>query len=122
MGVLRRWGERLTKTPTSAEAEELQADSRNSGATAIDQLADRQVATVCGVIRAVTLRPRSTVPALEVELYDGSQSLVLVWLGRRRIHGIEPGVKLRATGRVSSRDGVPTIFNPAYDLLPRRIP
>ena len=93
--------------------------ARAHGAAAIDTLADRQIATVSGTIRAVTLRPRSTVPALVVELYDGSQTLVLVWLGRRQIRGIEPGAYVRATGRVCIREGVPTIFNPAYELLPR---
>ena len=65
------------------------------------------------------MRPRSNTPALVVEVYDGSQSLNLVWLGRRQIRGIEPGAYLRATGRVCLREGVPTIFNPAYELRPR---
>ncbi|HRC41920.1 MAG: OB-fold nucleic acid binding domain-containing protein [Nostocoides sp.] len=115
-------GERLTRTETERDADELIEHARARGATTIDNLADRQIATVSGAIRAVTLRPRSTVPALEVELYDGSQSLTLVWLGRRAIRGIEPGTYLRATGRVCLRDGEPTIFNPAYDLLPRMGP
>lgn len=118
-GLLRRLGERMTRPADQREAEELKEHARAHGAAAIDTLADRQIATVSGTIRAVTLRPRSTVPALVVELYDGSQTLVLVWLGRRQIRGIEPGAYVRATGRVCNREGVPTIFNPAYELLPR---
>ena len=34
--------------------------------------------------------PPRGVPALEAELYDGSGSLYVVWLGRRHIAGIEP--------------------------------
>jgi RecJ-like exonuclease len=44
--------------------------------------------------------------------------LTVVWLGRRQIPGIEPGRKLRVTGRVTRRDGKPVVFNPSYELLP----
>ena len=117
--LLRRVGERLTRAESQHDAEQLLEQARSSGARTIGELADREIATVSGTIRAVTLRPRSNTPALVVEVYDGSQSLNLVWLGRRRIRGIEPGAYLRATGRVCLREGVPTIFNPAYELRPR---
>ncbi|HNQ07089.1 MAG TPA: OB-fold nucleic acid binding domain-containing protein [Tetrasphaera sp.] len=118
-GTFRRLTERLTRTAGDRDAAELQEHARSTGATVIGELADRQLATVTGIVRAVTLRPRTRVPALVVELYDGTQSLTLVWLGRRRISGIEPGARLRATGRVCHPDGVATIFNAAYELLPR---
>jgi hypothetical protein len=73
---------------------------------------------VAGTLRTVTLRPRGGVPALEAELYDGSGIVELVWLGRRRIAGVEPGVQLIARGRLTMFDGKQTIFNPLYDLLP----
>lgn len=117
--LLRRVGERLTRSESQYDAEQLLEQARSSGARTIGELADREIATVSGTIRAVTLRPRSNTPALVVEVYDGSQSLNLVWLGRRQIRGIEPGAYLRATGRVCLREGVPTIFNPAYELRPR---
>ncbi len=119
-GVLRRFGERLTRPASVVDAEKLLATTKSSGASPIGELADRQLATVAGVVRAVTLRPRSATPALLVELYDGSDALSLIWLGRRQIRGIEPGAQLRATGRVCLVEGVPTIFNPAYELVPRR--
>ena len=34
------------------------------------------------------------------------------------IAGIEPGTFLRARGRVAEVRGVPTIFNPAYEIVP----
>ena len=46
---------------------------------------------MAGTLRTVTLRPRAGVPALVAELYDGSGTINLVWLGRRQIPGIEPG-------------------------------
>ena len=68
----------------------------------------------------MTLRPRANVPALVVEIYDGSKALNLIWLGRRRIAGIAPGTYLSAQGRVTYRHGTPTIFNPAYEIRPVR--
>lgn len=119
-GVLSRLGDRLTKTVTQIEADELKQDSARLGCTPMSDLKDRQQATVSGTVRAVTLRPRVNVPALVVDLYDGSRTINLVWLGRRSIGGIEPGTYLRASGRVTHTRGIPTIFNPAYEIVPVR--
>ena len=81
---------------------------------------DRSEARVCGAVRSVTLRPRTNVPALVVEIYDGSKTLNLIWLGRRRIGGIAPGTYLTVHGRVTYRHGIPTIFNPSYEIRPAR--
>ena len=114
------WLARLTRSESEIDAQELQQDSDRLGGTRIADLADRQVASVCGNVHSVTLRPRVNVPALVVELYDGSQTLNLVWLGRRQIRGIEPGTYLTAKGRVTYKHGVATMFNPAYDIMPSR--
>lgn len=118
--LLSRLGERFGKTAQQLEVDALLQESERSGGTRVSQLANRQVATVSGTVRAVTLRPRVNVPALVVDLYDGSQTMNLIWLGRRSIAGIEPGTYLRATGRVTFARGVPTIFNPAYEIVPTR--
>jgi hypothetical protein len=115
-----RLSERLTRTAQQIEADELQEDTARQGATRMSDLVDRQVATVTGTVRAVTLRPRVNVPALVIDLYDGSRTINLIWLGRRTIGGIEPGTYLRATGRVTYVRGMPTIFNPAYEIVPSR--
>ena len=118
--LLSRLGERLGKTAQQLEVDALLQESERFGGTRVSQLANRQVATVSGTVRAVTLRPRVNVPALVVDLYDGSQTMNLIWLGRRSIAGIEPGTYLRATGLVTFTRGVPTIFNPAYEIVPTR--
>jgi hypothetical protein len=56
------------------------------------------------------------VPTLEAELFDGSGSVTLVWLGRRRIPGIEPGRTLTARGRFADVEGKRVIYNPRYEL------
>ncbi len=99
--------------------EERAVASRSAGCTPVAQVPDRSRASVVGVLRSVTLRPREGVPALEAELYDGSGALDLVWLGRRAIQGVEPGRRLRAEGLVCLVDGRRTVFNPRYVLVPR---
>jgi len=115
-GGLRKFLRRLTSSNAELEAEELKKDTGAEGATPIAQCGERRRAQVAGTLRTVTLRPRGGAPALEAELYDGSDVVSLVWLGRRRIAGIEPGRRLRAEGLVSLQDGRKVIFNPRYEL------
>ncbi|MYW02046.1 OB-fold nucleic acid binding domain-containing protein [Streptomyces sp. SID3343] len=117
-GRLRRMLDRLTSTHEELHAEELLHDSQRLGCTKIVDVVERDLITVGGTLRTVTFRPRAGVPALEAELYDGSGALSVVWLGRRRIAGIEPGRQLVAHGRVSTAQGRPVLFNPRYELRP----
>ena len=54
---------------------------------------------------------------LQVDLYDGSGTVTLVWLGRRELAGIMPGRRMRATGCITTSGGRRVIFNPRYELL-----
>jgi hypothetical protein len=100
------------------QAQELRARVADVKATPIADLADRGQAEVVGTLRAVTVRPRGNSPAVQADLWDGSGSLTLVWLGRRHIPGIEPGRHLRVSGRVAHHRGARTMFNPSYELRP----
>ena len=106
-----------------AEAAELQTDldlleERVQGPRAIARCTPGQSVTVVGMVRALTLQPSSKLPALEVELYDGTGSVTVVWLGRRRIPGIEAGRTMEVTGRLTCNTERPTIYNPRYVLRP----
>jgi hypothetical protein len=117
-GVVRRAVSRLATSAKEHDAAELAKDCVEVGATLVRDLPDRERVRVAGTLRTVTLRPRAGVPALVAELYDGTGTLSLVWLGRRQIHGIEPGRAIVAYGRVT-RDGERlTLFNPRYELRP----
>jgi len=100
------------------QAQELRARVADVKATPIAELGDRDQAEVVGTLRAVTVRPRGNSPAVHADLWDGSGSLTLVWLGRRHIPGIEPGRHLKVMGRVASQRGARTMFNPSYELRP----
>ncbi|MCW2867796.1 MAG: DNA-binding protein [Marmoricola sp.] len=100
------------------EARELRKDTRKAGLVCIGDVADRERIVVQGTLRTVTLRPRGGVPALEAELYDGTGSISLVWLGRRRIAGIAPGTVVRVEGRTGLQDDARVMYNPRYSLRP----
>ncbi|WP_055588589.1 OB-fold nucleic acid binding domain-containing protein [Peterkaempfera griseoplana] len=117
-GRFRRMLGRLTSSPEELQAEELRQDAEEAGCTPIASCDDRELVTVTGTLRTVTLRPRAGVPALEAELFDGSDALDVVWLGRRSIAGIEPGRRLIASGRISQAHGRRVLFNPRYELRP----
>jgi hypothetical protein len=108
----------LSKWASSAdmEARELKEDAVKAGCCPIVEANDRQRVELRGSLRTVTLRPRGGVPALEAELYDGSALITLVWLGRRRIAGIEPGRAIKVIGRVGVQDKMRVMFNPRYEL------
>jgi hypothetical protein len=99
------------------EAEYLREQVAAQGATTVADCAERDRVTVVGTVRSLTLRPREGTPALEVELYDGTAVVTLVWLGRRELAGVSAGRQLRATGRITSSGGRRVIFNPRYELV-----
>ncbi len=117
---LREGLRRAVASQEEIEASEEREDAvRAKGCMPVAQTPDRHRAKVSGVIRSVVLRPRQGVPALEADLYDGSGNLVLVWLGRREIAGIEPGRRLKVEGLVCTREGRRSMYNPRYELRPR---
>lgn len=121
MGALHRLADRLTKPNHELESEELRDESADTRCTPIDQLVGREVYRCRGVVRSVSLRPKGEqAPALVVDLDDGHRMMVLVWLGRRTIAGIHPGIFLTVEGRVMMRHGVPTMFNPSYEIRPAK--
>ena len=112
---------RLTRTQAQVEADELQEELRGeeiADLTPICSCTPGEAVTVRGMVRSVTIRPRSHAPALEIELYDGSGSVSVVWLGRRRIPGIDPGRTMVVHGRLTCNTDDPTIYNPRYELKP----
>lgn len=108
---INRWASSATH-----DARELRATSVQAGCCPISDAEDRQPVTLQGVLRTVTLRPRGGVPALEAELYDGTDVITIIWLGRRRIAGIEPGRAVKVMGRIGRQQSHRVMFNPRYEL------
>lgn len=115
-GFWRRARERFSSDVSAVEDAQLKADSEEAGCREIASHADRELCTLHGTLRHVTLRPHGGVVALEAELYDGSGTVTLIWLGRRQIPGITPGRQLTVHGRLGCTANARTLFNPRYEL------
>jgi hypothetical protein len=111
-GLLRR----LTATEEELDAEELRAETAAAGCNPVRSCQRGDFVTVAGRLRTVVYTPRTNLPTLEADLYDGSDVVTLVWLGRRQIAGVEPGRSLTARGRMAVRDDRKVIYNPYYEL------
>lgn len=112
--------DRALASRVELDAAEERLVAAETGCTAIADVPLRRRVRVSGVLRSVTVRPREGVRALAAELYDGSGSLTLVFLGRRDVPGIEAGRHLIAEGLVADLDGTRTLFNPRYELRAAR--
>jgi amino acid transporter len=92
-------------------------DDHPTGTTPIGSLGWRQRATVEGMVRSVRVAPLSGAPSLQVEVWDETGGVTLVFYGRRGIAGVQPGRPMRATGMVGELHGTLAISNPLYELL-----
>ena len=120
-GRFRRALRRLTADDDELAAEHLLQRCEVHDAVPIVDAPERIPVRLQGTLQSVTLRPRGGVPALEAELYDGSATAYVVWLGRRRIGGIRAGASMVVEGRLGGpANGRRTMYNPAYELLPQR--
>jgi len=88
------------------------------GAVPIGSVTDRQRVRIAGRVHALRVQPWSGQPTLECTIVDGTGRITVVFLGRRRIAGIEPGARLVVDGMVGTRAGRQVILNPDYRLLP----
>lgn len=120
-GGVGRWIKKLTSDEGELEANSLSKESLASGAKqACDCCAGEKV-EILGKVRTIALQPCESLAALVVEIYDGTDSVELVWLGRRAITGIEAGRSIRARGRIAMRDGHKAMYNPTYQLMPTAV-
>lgn len=111
------WLRDLRASREELEAQDEERIATGRGTVPIASVAARQRACVSGVLRAVTFRPAQDKPIFTGQLFDGTGSLDLVWIGQRRVAGVRPGTHLRAWGMVSDGDHRPRIYNPGYELL-----
>ena len=92
--------------------------ARRAGVTTrIADVSVRQRCRVAGRVRSVRVQPRAGTSNLECVLSDGTGGLLLVFQGRPRIAGIEPGARLVAEGMVGAWGRRPAMLNPSFELV-----
>jgi RecJ-like exonuclease len=115
-GVLKRILRKLTSDVEELDADELSQDAERSGAQKACDCQCGEEVTVVGRLRSVELSPKDAAATLEAELFDGTDTVTLIWVGRRRIPGIEPGRLIKVRGRLAVRNGRKVVYNPYYEL------
>jgi hypothetical protein len=122
MGLLNRVVERLKSVTTEDDPSVADAATTppDADAVPIAEAVDRRRTTIQGRVRSLTLPTTTSVTALVVEITDQSGAAQLVFVGRKAVPGIRCGVTLRAHGRVSIRGAHRIIYNPVYEIVPRR--
>ena len=116
-GYLRRLTRRLTEDPEQRDVEELTDEAAQTGAQRAIDCERGQEVTMVGTLRSVECNGKGCAGGVKAELFDGTDSVTLVWLGQRRIAGIESGLTLRVHGRLGQLDnGTKAIYNPLYEI------
>lgn len=116
-GIGERIHQRL-RSQAELDDEELRSATERAGCRRICDCTAGERVVIAGRVRSVTVCPVVGSPQFEIEVYDGSGKVRVVWIGRRQVRGIGPGREIRVRGRLTTGAGEPTVFNPEYDLLP----
>jgi hypothetical protein len=87
--------------------------------TAISAVVPRRRASVAGRITRVRQFRRPWV-RFDVELSDGTGTLILRFMGRSRVPGMESGRYVAAEGTPALEHGVLIVRNPRYTFRPAR--
>jgi RecG-like helicase len=116
-GFVRRITRRLTENPEQRDAEELTGETDSTGAQRAADCQRGQEVTIVGTLRSVETNAKGCAGGVRAEFFDGTDSVTLVWLGQRRIPGIESGRTLRVRGRLGRlENGSKAIYNPHYEI------
>jgi amino acid transporter len=87
------------------------------GTIPIGQAEWRHRVHVAGRVKSVRVQPRAGTSNLECVLADETGRILLVFQGRRRIPGVQPGARLVVEGMVGDWARRQAILNPDYELI-----
>jgi hypothetical protein len=105
------------RRPTAVSTADDALARRAAGTTPIAHAEARHRVKVAGRVKSVRVQPRAGTSNLECVLSDGTGGLLLVFQGRPKIAGIEPGARLVAEGMVGAWGRRPAMINPTFELV-----
>ncbi len=105
------------RRPSAVLAADETLAQRAGATTPIASVVPRQRLRVAGRVKSVRVQPRAGTSNLECVLSDGTGGLLLVFQGRPKIAGIEPGARLVAEGMVGTWSRRPAMLNPSFELV-----
>jgi hypothetical protein len=110
---------RSAQTREELTSERLSAKFGDLHLVSLSDMPMRERVAVCGEIRRMSIKPRAGIPAVEVEISDGTADLTVIFSGRERIPGIGHNRGLIVTGVAHIEGTRKVMLNPAYQLLPK---
>src|SRR5260370_42001847 len=116
-GYLRRLTRRLTEDPEQLDVEELSDEAVSTGAQKAIDCQRGQEVTMVGTLRSVECNGKGCSGGVKAELFDGTDSVMLVWLCHPPIPGIESGRPLQVRRRIGKpANGAKAVDNPPYEV------
>jgi hypothetical protein len=85
--------------------------------TSICDVELRRRVKVAGSVRSMRIQPWAGVATLECTIVDDTAGVTIVFLGRRKVAGVEPGAGIVVEGMVGEHHGRLAILDPDYDLI-----
>jgi amino acid transporter len=107
----------LRKKSHAAVGVDRELAERAAGTVPICDVAWRTRARVAGRIRSLRVQTAKGAAILECEITDDTGKLLLVFQGRSKIPGVEPGARLIVEGMVGTWGRRLAILNPDYELV-----
>jgi amino acid transporter len=109
--------EAARRKPLRSSGVDRELARRATGTIPIGDVAWRTRVRVAGRIRSLRVQTAKGTANLECEITDDTGVLLLVFQGRPKIPGIEPGARLIVEGMVGSWQRRLAILNPDYELV-----
>jgi amino acid transporter len=110
-------GEAPVRRPSRSSGVDRELARRATGTVPIKEIAWRKRVRVAGRIRSLRVQTARGTTNLECEITDDTGYLLVIFQGRPRIPGIEPGARLIVEGMVGSWSRRLAILNPDYELV-----
>lgn len=85
--------------------------------TPIGDVRWRTRACIRGSIRSMRIQPWADTASLECVVVDETGGILLVFLGRRKVAGVELGREIVAEGMVGQSRGYLAVLNPDIELI-----
>jgi hypothetical protein len=87
------------------------------GAVRIAEAPVRTRVKLAGEVKAIRVRSDIPWPDFEAELWDGTGTVRVVWLGRDAIPGVVPGTRLIVEGVIGEAPGGGRMIDPEFELI-----
>ena len=114
---IRRFFRRMAESDEQRYAQEIEAWAESvPGSTRIREAPMRQRVKLAGVVRRITVRPLEGHESLEALLYDGTGEVTVVWMGRRKIPGLNLGTRLVVEGLLAEQRSSRRLVNPTFEF------